>query len=60
MYIAKRKEIFEIAVISETDQKHRVKRSTRHIREFYKRRKYCSKLLVSAIVSNSKDGRFHF
>ena len=59
MYNVKRKEIFENTVISQIDQKHHSKRSTRRLREFYKRRKYCSKLLVSSIISNSKDGRFY-
>lgn len=59
MYIKKRNEIFNNVYISKVDKISHPKWSTIRLRQFYKRRKQCSKILVSAIVSNSKDGRFY-
>lgn len=57
-YVTKRNEIFNDLPISEVSCK-RQKRSTTRLRKFYKNRKICSKLLISAILSNSNDQRYY-
>lgn len=59
MYIKKRNEIFNNVYISKVDKISHPKWSTIRLRQFYKRRKQCSKILVSAIVNNSNDGIFY-
>lgn len=58
LYLAKRNEIFENASIDQLSYK-RQKRSTIRLRRFYKTRKLCSKLLISAIITNRKDQRYY-
>lgn len=53
LYLKKRNEIFNVSTISENIGKP-PKRSTNRLRQFYKRRKLCKKLLVSALFRTSQ------
>lgn len=59
LYISKRNEIFNDSSISELKSKNSPKRSTLRMRNFYKNRKFGTKILISAIVNNTKDGRYY-
>lgn len=55
----KRKEIFNDFHIGEIHLRKRPKRSTLRLRRYFRIRKICSILLISAIVSNPIDSRFY-
>lgn len=57
-YMEKRNEIFTISELSIKAPK-RVKRSTRRLRLFYKRRRKASTYIISAIVNNPSDRRYY-
>lgn len=57
-YVVRRNAIFENHLVAQIQLKP-TKRSTRRLRNFYKRLKMCKKFLVSAIVSNSTDNRYY-
>lgn len=58
-YFLKRNEIFNYDNVCQISNKRIPRRSTQRLRRFYKNRKLCSKLLISAIVANPKDGRYY-
>ncbi|XP_037824418.1 uncharacterized protein LOC119612660 [Lucilia sericata] len=58
LYMQKRNEIFNLSEITEC-KPSKSKRSTVRLRKYYKMRKTCRKLLISAIVSNPKDLRYY-
>ena len=57
-YMKKRNEIFN-SIGALNKNKGKPKRSTRRIREYYAKRRFCRKYLVSTIVTNTKDQRFY-
>lgn len=57
-YVAKRNQIFQNCDINEVGMKLQ-KRSTVRMRKYFKNRRLCSKLLISAILSNSQDQRYY-
>lgn len=57
-YILKRNEIFQNDYIEDISPR-RQKRNTVRLRQYYKKRKTCKKLLISAIVSLPNDKRFY-
>lgn len=58
-YLAKRNEIFNDFEVSEMSIRRNPKRSTLRLRKYYKNRKSCSKLLISAIVNNPNYSRYY-
>ena len=57
-YMKRRNEIFN-NIGAFNINKRKPRRSTRRIREYYTKRKFCRKFLASAIVINIKDQRFY-
>lgn len=57
-YITKRNEIFNIDCLTERHSK-KPKRSTLRLRTYFKNRKLASKLIISAIITSSKDKRYY-
>lgn len=56
-YIEKRNEIFKISSIQSPGKKS--KRSTIRLREYFKRRKLTSKLIISSIINDRVDKRYY-
>lgn len=57
-YMSKRNKIFDVSEIS-TNKRTECRRNTSRMRSFYRNRKMCRKLLISAVISPSSDNRLY-